>query len=84
VGAGVSLGYFFVVTPLLSVSGLIPSVGGWGVRETVSTAIFAPAGTGANISAALGVSLGGIALITGLVGGVLYGIGGLRDLQARR
>jgi uncharacterized membrane protein YbhN (UPF0104 family) len=84
VGAGVSLGYFFVVTPLLSVSGLIPSVGGWGVRETVSTAIFAPAGTGANISAALGVSLGGISLITGLIGGALYGVGGLRDLQARR
>ena len=33
VGAGVGLSYFFVATPLLSVAGLIPSIGGWGVRE---------------------------------------------------
>lgn len=84
VGARAGLGYFFAVTPLLSISGLIPSIGGWGVRETVSTAIFAPAGIDANVSAALGVSLGGVTLASGLVGGVLYGLGGLRDLRAQR
>jgi len=82
-GSGIRLGYFFVVTPLLSVSGLIPSIGGWGVREAVSTAIFAPTGAGANVAAALGASLGGINLATGLVGGVLYAIEGLRGLRAR-
>ena len=81
VGTGISLGYFFAVTPLLSLSGLIPSIGGWGVREAVSTAIFAPAGTSANVSAALGVSLGGVTLAAGLVGGILYGIAGLRGLR---
>jgi len=84
VGAGISLGYFFVVTPLLSVSLLIPSIGGWGVRETVSTAVFAPTGAGANVAAALGVSLGGVTLAAGLVGGVLYGVEGLRGLRVRR
>jgi uncharacterized membrane protein YbhN (UPF0104 family) len=84
VGAGIGLGYFFAVTPLLSVSGFIPSVGGWGVREMVSTAIFASTGTGANVSAALGVALGGVSLGAGLVGGLLYGLGGLRGLRARR
>ena len=83
VGAGIGLGYFFAVTPLLSISGLVPSIGGWGVRETVSTAIFAPAGINPNVSAALGASLGGVTLAAGLVGGVLYGLGGLRDLRAR-
>lgn len=81
VGAGISLGYFFAVTPLLSVSLLIPSIGGWGVRETVSTALFAPTGAGANVAAALGVSLGGVTLAAGLVGGVLYGVEGLHGLR---
>jgi hypothetical protein len=84
VGTGIGLGYFFAVTPLLSISGLVPSIGGWGVRETVSTAIFAPAGINPNVSAALGASLGGVTLAAGLVGGVLYGLGGLRDLRAHR
>ena len=82
-GAEISLGYFFAVTPLLSVSGLIPSIGGWGVREAVSTAVFAPTGAGANVSVALGMSLNGIALAAGLVGGVVYGIEGLRGLRKR-
>jgi uncharacterized membrane protein YbhN (UPF0104 family) len=30
---GVNLWYFFVVTPLISVATLLPSIGGWGVRE---------------------------------------------------
>ncbi len=83
-GAGISLGYFFAVTPLLSVSGLVPSIGGWGVREAVSTAIFAPAGAGANVATALALALGGISLAAGLVGGIFYGIEGLRGLQTRR
>ncbi|MDY6878030.1 MAG: lysylphosphatidylglycerol synthase transmembrane domain-containing protein [Chloroflexota bacterium] len=80
-GAGIGLGYFFAVTPLLSVSGLIPSIGGWGVREAVSTAVFAPAGAGASVSLALGMSLNGVALAAGLIGGVVYGIEGLRGLR---
>lgn len=81
VGAEINLGYFFAVTPLLSVSGMIPSIGGWGVREAVSTAIFAPTGAGANIAAALAMALGIVTLATGLVGGVLYGIEGVGNLR---
>jgi len=83
VGAGIGLSYFFVATPLLSVSGLIPSIGGWGVREAVSTAIFTPVGAGENVAAALGMALGGVTLAAGLVGGVIYGIEGLRGLRTR-
>jgi hypothetical protein len=75
VGIEISLGYFFAITPLLSVSGLIPSIAGWGVRETVSTALFTPAGAGANAAAALAMSVGGVTLAAGLVGGIVYGIG---------
>jgi hypothetical protein len=80
---GVSLGYFFVVTPLLSVSTLIPSIAGWGVREPVSQALFAPTGAARDVSAALGASIGLVTLGAGLVGGVVYGIGGLLGLRTR-
>jgi len=84
VGAGVGLGYFFAVTPILSVSGLIPSIGGWGVREAVSAALFAPTGAGANVAAALGMALGIITLTAGLVGGCIYLFEGVRQMLARR
>jgi len=79
---GVSLGYFFVVTPLLSVATLIPSIAGWGIREPVSQALFAPTGTPGETSAALGASIGLVTLATGLVGGVVYGADGILGLRA--
>jgi uncharacterized membrane protein YbhN (UPF0104 family) len=82
VGADINLGYFFVVTSLLSVSGLVPSIGGWGVREATSTAIFAPIGTGENTAAALGVALGAISLTVGLFGAIVYGVEAIRGLRA--
>ncbi len=84
VGAGVHLSYFFIVTPLLSVSGLVPSIGGWGVRETVSTAVFAPIGAGADVAAALGISLGGVTLAAGLLCGGLYGFERVRAWETQR
>jgi len=84
VGAGVDLGYFFAVTPLLSVSGLVPSIGGWGVREAMSTALFSPTGAGANVAAALGLALGIVTLAAGLVGGCIYLVGGVRQMIAER
>jgi uncharacterized membrane protein YbhN (UPF0104 family) len=80
---GVGLGYFFAVTPLLSVSTLFPSIGGWGIRENVSRALFAPTGAADEVSAALGASIGLITLASGLVGGVVHGIGLLRDFVKR-
>jgi len=84
VGTGISLDYFFIATPILSVSGLIPSIGGWGIRETVSTLIFTPTGTDANVAAAIGVMVGIVTLAAGLIGGILYGIEGLRGLRTGR
>jgi len=81
VGLGIGLPYFLAVTPLIAVGGLIPSVGGWGVRETVSTAVFGPAGADANAAAAMGVALGGVGLLTGLMGGVVYAVEALCQLR---
>ena len=83
VGIGVGLGYFFATTPILSVSGLVPSIGGWGVREAVSTALFTPAGADQEVAVALGLALNGITLAAGLVGGLVYGVERLRGLLAR-
>lgn len=74
VDVGVSLGYFFAVTPILSVSGLIPSIGGWGVREAVSAAVFTSAGANASVATALSISIGGVTLTTGLIGGIVYAV----------
>jgi len=83
VGMNLSLGYFLAVTPLISVSLLVPSVGGWGVREAVSTAVFSPAGVDANVAAAMGVAMGGVGLAAGFIGGGLYLFGTLRQMTRR-
>jgi uncharacterized protein (TIRG00374 family) len=70
VGTGISLRYFFVITTLFSISGLIPSIGGWGVRETLSTAVFGSVDSAK--AAAWGIALGLVMLAAGLVGGVVY------------
>ncbi len=74
VDVGVRLGYFFAITPILSVSGLVPSIGGWGVREAVSAAVFTSVGANANVATALSISIGGVTLTAGLIGGVVYGV----------
>jgi uncharacterized protein (TIRG00374 family) len=81
-GLELGLGYFFAVAPLISVSLLVPSVGGWGVREMVTQTVFASTGT--EKGAAIGVLLGLIGLGSGLIGGVLYAAEGLRGLWRRR
>jgi uncharacterized membrane protein YbhN (UPF0104 family) len=81
-GAGIPLGYFFAVTPLISISLLIPSIGGWGVRENVSAAVFAS--VSAEKAAALGIALGLVTLAASLVGGGLYLLQGARQMFVRR
>jgi len=84
VDVGVGLGYFFIASPLLSVSGMIPSIGGWGVREAVSAAVFSPIGADADVATALAISIGGVTLATGLLGGFVYGIEQVRGLLGSR
>jgi hypothetical protein len=79
---GLSLGFFFVISPLFSISGLIPSIGGWGVRETLSTATFGSVES--EKAAAWGIALGLVMLAAGLVGGVVYLVGSIHAMLVER
>jgi hypothetical protein len=81
-GIGVSLGFFFVISPLFSISGLIPSIGGWGVRETLSTATFGSVDS--EKAAAWGIALGLVMLAAGLVGGIVYLVGSVHAMLVER
>jgi len=80
-GIDLGLGYFLAVTPLIAVSLLVPSLGGWGVREMVTQTVFGSAG--AEKGTAIGVLLGLVGLAAGLVGGAIYAIDALRGLSAQ-
>jgi hypothetical protein len=81
-GTGISLRFFFVITTLFSISGLIPSVGGWGVRETLSTAVFGSIDSAK--AAAWGIALGLVMLAAGLVGGIVYLVGAAYGMLSKR
>jgi hypothetical protein len=81
-GTGISLRFFFVITTLFSISGLIPSIGGWGVRETLSTAVFGSVGSAK--AAAWGIALGLVMLAAGLVGGIVYLVGAAYVMLSER
>jgi len=85
VGIDLDLGYFLLTAPLLSIALLVPiSVGGIGVRDWVTVALFDPVGIDANMAAAMSLSLYAVGAIAGLVGGLLYGIEGLRGMRQGR
>jgi uncharacterized membrane protein YbhN (UPF0104 family) len=84
VGIDLSLGYFFVTAPLISISLMIPvSIGGIGVRDWVVVALFDPVGVSSNTAASMSLSLYAVSAAAGLVGGLMYGIQGLREMRQR-
>lgn len=77
-------GFYFIVTPLISVTLLVPvSISGLGVRDWVAVALFGSVGVDANTAAAMSLSIYLVSAAAGLVGGMLYGIEGLRGLRER-
>jgi len=83
-GIGLGLGYFIITAPLISVSLMIPvSVGGVGVRDWVTVALFGPMGVNSNTAAAMSLSMYAVAAVGGLVGGLMYGIEGIRGAMRR-
>jgi len=81
-GTGIGLGFFFAISTLFSIGGLIPSIGGWGVRETLSTAVFGS--LEAEKAAAWGIALNLVMLAAGLVGGIVYLMGSALEMLAER
>ena len=77
-------GFYFIITPLISVTLLVPvSISGLGVRDWVAVALFSSVGVDANTAAAMSLSIYLVSAAAGLVGGALYGIEGLRGLRKR-
>ncbi len=85
VGIDLSFGYFLITAPIISVSLMIPiSVGGVGVRDWVTVALFGPMGISNETAAAMSLCLYAVSAAAGLVGGVAYAIGGLLGLRRRQ
>ena len=80
-GQRISLGYIFLIMPVVTFISMIPSVGGLGVREGAIVTFFAPiAGKEAAFAASL-LLLFGLLFISVLGGGVYlwWGLTGVRD-----
>jgi uncharacterized membrane protein YbhN (UPF0104 family) len=84
-GVHLSIGVFFLFTPILSMSLMLPSVGGLGVREETYKQMFRTVGVSASVAVAM--SLTNFLLqpvIPGLVGGVLYALEGASALRGQK
>lgn len=83
VGMDLSLAYFFVFVPLLSLTLMLPiSLGGLGVREGVAVLLFTQVGVDEAVAVAYSLGVYAIGRLTGLIGGLLFvieSVGGLRQ-----
>ena len=78
-GLDVPFSYMLLVVPLLSLSLLIPSIGGLGVREFLAPVLFAGAGLSPEQAIALTLLVFLLERISGLLGGPVYIYATLRD-----
>lgn len=85
VGVQIDLKYFLLFVPLISTLLVLPfSVSGWGIREVGYVYLFGQAGVPEAKAISISLAMGAINVITGLVGGVLYAIEGLRGYYKGR
>lgn len=69
---GVPFSYYLLVIPILSISLLVPSIGGLGPREYVAQILFAGAGLLPGEAVALSLLVFLLQRLSGLIGGPLY------------
>lgn len=72
---------YLVFVPLVSLSLLVPSVGGLGVRELTYVGLFALIGVPEEQAFALGILIYAVTFVTGLIGGLIYLVQGLRSAR---
>ncbi len=77
-GLRLPVSVYFVFVPLTAVALLLPAFGGLGVRELSYVGLFAGAGVPQAIALALSLGVYIITVATGLVGGAIYLVGGIR------
>jgi hypothetical protein len=85
VGISVGLRFYFIATPLLSLSLLLPiSVGGLGVRDWVAKSLFDAVGVLEKQAVAMSLSVYVVTAVAGLVGGGLYLGQAVREFLQKR
>ncbi len=82
-GLHLPLAIFLVFVPLTSVALLLPAFGGLGVRELTYVGLFGSIGVPQATALALSLGVYIITVATGLVGGILYLVGGIRRARWR-
>jgi uncharacterized membrane protein YbhN (UPF0104 family) len=83
-GLRLPLSAYFVFVPLTAVALLLPAFGGLGVREMSYVGLFGSAGVPQAIAVAMSLGVYIITVATGLVGGVIYLVGGIRRARKAR
>ncbi len=84
VGIDVSLGFYFVFVPLLSLTLLVPiSVGGLGARDWVAQPLFGSVGVPDAVAAGMTLLVYAVTLAVGLIGLTIYLVEGLAGLWKR-
>lgn len=81
VGIHLSLWYYFLLVPIISVFLMLPSLGGLGVREGVTLLVFTQVGVEEPRALALGLAYLLTLWFTALLGAVLYILQGLRSAR---
>lgn len=71
-GLDIPIRYYLLVVPLMSLALLVPSIGGLGVRENLSPALFSGAGISPEQAVALTLLVFGLERVASLLGAPIY------------
>jgi uncharacterized membrane protein YbhN (UPF0104 family) len=81
VGVDLSIGYYLLFVPVISVLLVVPSVGGLGIREGATVLLFSRVGVSETQALALALAYDVLLVASALIGGIIYirqGVAGLR------
>ena len=81
VGVDLSLYYYFLFIPIISVLLTLPSIGGLGIREGAYVFLFSQVGVANSQALALAFAFDLALLINGLVGALIYLAQGMREVR---
>ena len=83
-GVRIPIVFFVAFMPILSLSMLIPSIGALGTREGAYVLLFGPAGVSEPVAIAMSLAFYAVNVLTGVIGGLLYGGATLGELSKGR
>jgi uncharacterized protein (TIRG00374 family) len=81
VGVDLSLYYYFLFIPIISVLLMLPSIGGLGIREGAYVLLFSQVGVANSQALALAFAFDVVLLINGLIGALIYLAQGMREVR---